>query len=158
MTDRKPRCTSRGKFHFRLLFLPKVPIYPLLPRVIHLRSIVILTPARSSFRFISYIDASTFCGWPETTMSLVTFTPKPVEHCCPGSSESGRGVYVHHLYDEATRYLNFWCGKVFEGGQVTFLIHFENVILVRLNTSHPHQKCRFEQFQTHQKCNSTRDQ
>ena len=36
-----------------------------------------------------------------------------------------------------TRGLNFWCGKVFEGGQVTFLIHFENVILVRLNTSHP---------------------
>ena len=36
-----------------------------------------------------------------------------------------------------TRRLNFWCGKVFEGDQVTFLIHFENVILVRLNTSHP---------------------
>ena len=45
-----------------------------------------------------------------------------------------------------TRGLNFWCGKVFEGGQVTFLIHFENVILVRLNSSHPHQKCPFEQL------------
>ena len=33
----------------------------------------------------------------------------------------------------STRCLNFWCGKVFEGGQVTFLIQFENVILVRLN-------------------------
>ena len=44
-----------------------------------------------------------------------------------------------------TRDIDFWCGKVFEGGQVTFLIHFENVILVRLNTSHPHQKCPFEQ-------------
>ena len=57
-----------------------------------------------------------------------------------------------------TRDIDFWCGKVFEGGQVTFLIHFENVILVRWNTSYPHQKCRFKQFQTHQKYNSTRDQ
>ena len=28
-------------------------------------------------------------------------------------------------------YPGFWCGKVFEGGQVTFLIKFENAILVR---------------------------
>ena len=31
----------------------------------------------------------------------------------------------------STRGLNFWCGKVFEGGQVTFLIYFENAFLVR---------------------------
>ena len=30
-----------------------------------------------------------------------------------------------------TRGLNFWCRKVFGGGQVTFLINFENAVLVR---------------------------
>ena len=44
-----------------------------------------------------------------------------------------------------TRGIDFWCGKVIEGDQVTFSTHFENVILVRLKSSHPHQKCRFEQ-------------
>ena len=30
-----------------------------------------------------------------------------------------------------TRGIYFWCGKVFEGGQVTYFIYFENAFLVR---------------------------
>ena len=39
--------------------------------------------------------------------------------------------YLFSKLKGITRGLNFWCGEAFEGGQVTFLIYFENVFLVR---------------------------
>ena len=43
----------------------------------------------------------------------------------------GSGLLSLTIVFSNTRGLNFLCEKVFEGGQVTFFIYFENTLLVR---------------------------
>ena len=51
----------------------------------------------------------------------------------------------------------FGAEKCLKEFRTTCLIWFANTLLVQRNTSNMHQKCAFEQFKMHQKCNLTRD-
>ena len=61
--------------------------------------------------------------------------------------------YKKYVRDESI----FGSEKCLKEFRTTCLIWFANALLVQRNTSNMHQKCAFEQFKMHQKCNLTRD-